>query len=88
MRFPSSGRAQEHQPLPGRPAAEVPLVDGQARPFAGRVNGPVDAGQPLAVLQAMKMENELSLPRAGTVISIEAEAGETVEQGQVLVIVE
>ena len=48
----------------------------------------VEAGQPLAVLQAMKMENELSLPRGGTVVSVHAEAGKTVEQGQVLVVVE
>jgi biotin carboxyl carrier protein len=36
----------------------------------------------------MKMENELSLPRGGTVTAIPAAAGQTVEQGQVLVIVE
>jgi propionyl-CoA carboxylase alpha chain len=48
----------------------------------------VEAGQPLAVLQAMKMENELSLPRGGTVLTVAAEAGQTVEQGQVLVVVE
>ena len=48
----------------------------------------VEAGQPLAVLQAMKMENELSLPRGGTVTSTHAEAGQTVEQGQVLVVIE
>jgi propionyl-CoA carboxylase alpha chain len=47
-----------------------------------------EPGQPLAVLQAMKMENELSLPRGGTVTAIPAEAGQTVEQGQVLVVVE
>jgi biotin carboxyl carrier protein len=48
----------------------------------------VEAGQPLAVLQAMKMENELSLPRGGTVAAVQAKAGQTVEQGQVLVVVE
>ena len=53
-----------------------------------QVGDTIEAGQPLAVLQAMKMENELSLPRGGTVTSIGAEAGQTVEQGQVLVVVE
>ena len=48
----------------------------------------IEAGQPLSVLQAMKMENELSLPRGGTVTSLAAEPGQTVEQGQVLVVVE
>ncbi len=53
-----------------------------------QVGDAIEAGQPLAVLQAMKMENELSLPRSGTVTSIGAESGQTVEQGQVLVVVE
>ena len=53
-----------------------------------RVGDTIEAGQPLAVLQAMKMENELSLPRGGTVTRIGAESGQTVEQGQVLVVVE
>jgi biotin carboxyl carrier protein len=44
----------------------------------------VSAGQPLVVLQAMKMENELSLPGGGTVSRIGVAAGETVEAGQVL----
>jgi biotin carboxyl carrier protein len=48
----------------------------------------VEAGQPLVVLQAMKMENELSLPRGGTIKSIGVEPGQSVEQGQVLVVVE
>lgn len=53
-----------------------------------QVGDAIEAGQPLAVLQAMKMENELSLPRGGTVSSIAAEPGQTVEQGQVLLVVE
>jgi biotin carboxyl carrier protein len=40
------------------------------------------------VLQAMKMENELSLPRGGTVTEINAIPGATVEQGTILVVVE
>jgi biotin carboxyl carrier protein len=36
----------------------------------------------------MKMENELSLPRGGTVVTVNAEPGQTVEQGQVLLVVE
>jgi propionyl-CoA carboxylase alpha chain len=53
-----------------------------------RVGDTIEPAQPLAVLQAMKMENELSLPRGGTVTAIPAAAGQTVEQGQVLVVVE
>jgi biotin carboxyl carrier protein len=45
----------------------------------------VNAGQSLVVLQAMKMENELSSPRDGTVKAVHAQAGQPVEQGQALV---
>ena len=48
----------------------------------------VQSGQPLVVLQAMKMENELSLARGGTVTAVNVQAGQTVEQGQVLVVLE
>jgi biotin carboxyl carrier protein len=52
------------------------------------VGDEVQPGQPLAVLQAMKMENELALPRGGRVTQVKVEAGQTVEQNQVLVVVE
>jgi biotin carboxyl carrier protein len=52
------------------------------------VGDEIHAAQPLVVLQAMKMENELSLPRGGKVSAVNVEAGQTVEQGQVLVVVE
>jgi biotin carboxyl carrier protein len=52
------------------------------------VGDEVSPGQPLAVLQAMKMENELSLPRGGTVSQINVSEGQTVEQAQVLVVLE
>ena len=48
----------------------------------------IEAGRPLAVLQAMKMENELSLPFPGTVREVRVQPGQTVEQGQVLVVVD
>ena len=44
---------------------------------------PVGAG--LVVLEAMKMENELKAPAAGTVGAVRAQAGQAVEKGQVLV---
>lgn len=53
-----------------------------------QVGDAIEPGQPLALLQAMKMENELSLPRGGKVAAIAAEPGQTVEQGQVLLSVE
>ena len=43
------------------------------------------AGQPLIILEAMKMENEIRSPRAGTVKAIHVVPGESVEQGKVLI---
>jgi pyruvate carboxylase subunit B len=45
----------------------------------------VAAGAGLVVLEAMKMENELKAPAAGTVAAVRAQPGEAVEKGQVLV---
>ena len=47
----------------------------------------VKRGQTVIVLEAMKMENDLAAPRAGTVKSIRARKGQTVNQGDVLAIV-
>jgi len=44
----------------------------------------VAPGQGLLVLEAMKMENEVPAPRAGTVASIRVRAGQAVEAGEIL----
>jgi pyruvate carboxylase subunit B len=45
----------------------------------------VQAGQGLVVMEAMKMENELRAPAAGTVKTVMVEPGKAVEKGTVLV---
>jgi biotin carboxyl carrier protein len=44
----------------------------------------VSAGQPLLLVEAMKMENRVVAPRAGCVLSIEAAPGDRVRPGQLL----
>jgi acetyl/propionyl-CoA carboxylase alpha subunit len=44
----------------------------------------VAAGQALVVLEAMKMENELTAEQAGEVVAIHVEAGQTVDAGELL----
>lgn len=44
--------------------------------------------QPLVILEAMKMENEIRAPRAGVVKQISIEAGQRVEQNAVLILME
>ena len=47
----------------------------------------VEAGQALAVLEAMKMEQTLTAAEAGTIESVRVQAGEVVDAGTVLVVV-
>ncbi len=48
----------------------------------------VEAGAPLLVIEAMKMQNEIRSPKKGTVRRLLAEAGATVSAGDVLAVVE
>ena len=45
----------------------------------------VEAGQPLVVMEAMKMENELRSLSAGTVKAVRVQPGAAVEKGSVLI---
>ena len=49
---------------------------------------PVEAGQGVVVVEAMKMQNEIRAPRAGKVLSIAAKEGATVAAGEVLATIE
>ncbi len=48
----------------------------------------VSQGQPVVVLEAMKMENDVRAPRDGVVRSVEVAAGQAVGTGQVLLVLE
>jgi len=48
----------------------------------------IEANEPVIIIEAMKMENELRSSRAGTVVDILFETGENVEQGAELIRIE
>lgn len=49
------------------------------------IGDPVQAGQPLVVMEAMKMENELRAATAGTVTALPVAPGAAVDKGTTLV---
>jgi biotin carboxyl carrier protein len=71
------GRANIIAPMPGK-VVRV-LVE---------VNQEVEAGQGIAVVEAMKMQNEMKAPRAGRVASISVKPGDSVNAGAVLATIE
>jgi acetyl-CoA/propionyl-CoA carboxylase biotin carboxyl carrier protein len=48
----------------------------------------VEAGQPVCVLEAMKMENNIAADKAGTVTEVKVEPGQSVGSGDVIVVIE
>lgn len=71
-----SGDASIRAPMPGL-VVNVLAAVGSA----------VERGQTVVVLEAMKMENDLTSPRPGIVKAVRVERGQTVNQGDVLAVV-
>lgn len=65
-----------HSPMPGL-IVVVPVEVGQE----------VTQGQTVAILESMKMQNELKAPRSGIIESIQVSAGNTVDKGTLLLVI-
>jgi biotin carboxyl carrier protein len=63
-------------------------MPGKVTHVAVQVGDAVDAGTPLLVIEAMKMENEFRASAPGTVKDVRVGAGQAVNAGDVLVVVE
>jgi biotin carboxyl carrier protein len=48
----------------------------------------VEAGQPVCVLEAMKMENNITADKAGTVTEVKVAPGQSVGSGDIVVVIE
>jgi biotin carboxyl carrier protein len=70
---------------PARPAPLVAPMPGLVVRVLAEPGQSVGAGQGLVVMEAMKMENELRAPAAGTVRAVRVTPGTAVEKGAVLV---
>ena len=72
-----SGRQNVAAPMPGK-VIRILVKQGDA----------VETGQGLAVVEAMKMQNELKAPRPGRVMDVRVRDGDTVAAGETLVVLE
>ena len=86
---PAPAPAPEPAPAPAAPAAAGSFA--QTAPMPGtildihvKVGDVVTANQPVMVLEAMKMENEVVAEQAGTIASINVEKGAMVNPGDTL----
>lgn len=71
------GGGEVKSPMPGR-VVKILVEAGTA----------VKAGDPVVVVEAMKMENEFKAKKAGTVKEIKVKPGDTVEGGAILLTIE
>lgn len=91
---PAPAPAPAPEPAPAPAAAPAPVAAGshaQTAPMPGtildihvKVGDVVTANQPVMVLEAMKMENEVVAEQAGTIASINVEKGAMVNPGDTL----
>ena len=95
---PTPAPAAETQAPKATPAAPVaPTAGGDAvdAPMPGtilkvlaQVGDQVTANQPVLILEAMKMENEIVAPRDGAVTAIHVNVGDMVNPGQPLITID
>lgn len=70
-----AGPAEVKSPMPGKVVRALVAV-----------GSTVTAGQPVVVVEAMKMENELKAPRDGTVSELRAKDGQAILAGETLLV--
>lgn len=70
----SAGSVEVKAPMPGK------IVDVKVKP-----GDTVKKGAVAAVLEAMKMENEIGVPQDGTIATVEVSVGDAVEGGDILI---
>ncbi|MFE7525575.1 acetyl/propionyl/methylcrotonyl-CoA carboxylase subunit alpha [Kitasatospora sp. NPDC057542] len=70
------------------PGALLAPMPGTVVRVVAAVGDPVTAGQPLLVLEAMKMEHRVAAPADGTLVELRATPGRQVETGTLLAVVQ
>lgn len=78
----------EEEALPGNCIQIESPVAGGVWKLLVEAGARVEAGQPLLVLESMKMEIEVTAPEAGVVYAINREEGQQVNAGQAVLVLE
>jgi biotin carboxyl carrier protein len=81
------GAKEDEHRQAGAQAVQAPMPGKIVRVLV-RIGEAVAPRQPLIVVEAMKMENELRASRAGTVAEIRAQEGQSVDAGALLVVIQ
>lgn len=76
------------RPAAAGKAALKAMMPGRVVNVLVAVGDEVAAHQGLLVVEAMKMENELKSPKAGKIAELHVKPGQTVEKGELLLVVE
>ena len=80
-RLRTDENSDRHQHGPTEIAAQMP---GKVVRVLVEPGAHVEKGAGIIIVEAMKMQNEMKSPRAGVVVTINVEPGDTVNAGQVL----
>jgi len=86
LRHPLEREVAQGGAVAGGPQEVRAPIPGKVVSVAVSAGARVAAGQPLLVLEAMKMENQICAEGEGTVERIVVAPGDTVERGQLLVV--
>ena len=74
---------------PGDGAARITAaMPGKVVRMLVNLGNKVEIGAGIVVVEAMKMQNELKSPKAGTVVALNVQTGATVSGGDVLAVIE
>jgi biotin carboxyl carrier protein len=81
--------------VPNEKSAREPFSGKIQALMPGRITGilvkegeVVEAGTPLLILEAMKMQNEITSPAAGRIAGIQVREGESVKRGSILLVLD